>query len=64
MSKPQYVPEPHNFTGHILHWRYCVHCGLIRLNNRFTDWSVRMGCNNDEHPDFEKMRRLTRPPGL
>lgn len=34
----------------------CVHCGLVNLNNDFTRWAIRMGCNNNEHPDLQKMR--------
>ena len=33
----------------------CSHCGLVNLNNRLTDWSIKKGCNFDEHPDNKRM---------
>jgi hypothetical protein len=37
-------------------WPVCRKCGLIYLNNPFSQWAVRMGCNNDQHPQYEHMR--------
>jgi len=37
--------EPHSFTRKVLNWRYCAHCGLIRLKNEATEWAVKKGCN-------------------
>lgn len=37
-------------------WVMCKWCGLIYLNNDFTRWCVKMGCNNAAHPDHKKAR--------
>ena len=37
----------------------CEKCGLIYLKNPFTEWGIRMGCNNNDHPDYEKQRQKT-----
>jgi hypothetical protein len=36
----------------------CRHCGLVALRNKFSDWSVRMGCNSAEHPDYGRQRMM------
>jgi hypothetical protein len=36
---------------------HCQGCGLVRLNNSFTEWAIRMGCNNRDHPNYETVRR-------
>jgi hypothetical protein len=60
-----FEPEPHRFVklGR-LPYVGCIKCGLVRLNNRFTEWAMKNGCNNDEHPQYEQMKRSTRPEGL
>jgi len=41
-------------------WVYCKYCGLVYLNNRFTKWCIKKGCNNSYHPEYRKtMNRLT-----
>lgn len=35
---------------------YCLNCGLVRLNNRFTEWAIKHGCNNNDHPAYETAR--------
>ena len=35
---------------------YCKYCGLVRLKNKFTKWCIRMGCNNEYHPTYMRMR--------
>ena len=47
-----YKAEPHNFKKpKRLPWLVCQHCGLVRLNNRLTEWAVQKGCNFNDHPD-------------
>jgi len=31
----------------------CSKCGLIRLNNQFTDWCVRHGCDYETAPGYK-----------
>lgn len=62
MSSPEpFVMEPHNFVKtKCLPWLLCVKCGLVRLRNPFTDWSVKHGCNNEDHPSYRSvMCKLT-----
>lgn len=56
---PQYKMEPHSPKGLIVGKAYCVKCGLVYLNNDFTRWAIRVGCNNEEHPDYKRMRAKT-----
>ena len=37
-------------------WHVCRNCGLVYLNNAFTAWAIKVGCNNNEHPDIDAMR--------
>lgn len=39
----------------------CVRCGLVRLNNDFTRWAIDKGCNNEDHPDHDRKRKVTNP---
>jgi hypothetical protein len=49
--------EPHNMELNKRIGRsVCKHCGLVALHNPFSQWSVRMGCNSREHPDYERQR--------
>lgn len=59
---------PYEMVGH--QWtplkhvgkQYCKNCGCVALNNPFTEWCIRMGCNNKDHPQYESMRhKLTKP---
>lgn len=57
-----YEIEPH----HVISCRtfpqgVCVKCGLVCLNNDFTRWALRVGCNNREHPSYERYRAATHP---
>jgi hypothetical protein len=61
MNEP-FVMEPHNFSGKICHWSVCVKCGLIRLRNDFTQWAIRKGCNNEDHPDHARQRAQAGKP--
>lgn len=56
MKKDQFKYEPHNFNKKILSYNYCVHCGLMLLRNKFTEWSVQQGCNYKEHSSYEHKR--------
>ena len=53
MSKVPYKLEPHGPWIAGVYKTYCQSCGLVRLNNEFTNWCIRMGCNNREHPQYE-----------
>lgn len=54
--------EPHRFIKYkVLPWPICVHCGLIYLKNDFTDWAVKHGCTNTEHPSYQTKRKVTNP---
>lgn len=35
---------------------YCTHCGLMKLNNAFTDWAIRVGCMHKSHPSYDSKR--------
>jgi hypothetical protein len=37
-------------------WPICKYCGLVYLNNDFTRWAVKMGCNNNDHPGYAAAR--------
>lgn len=50
--------ENHSFEKRKnMSWVVCASCGLVYINNSFTAWSVRMGCNANEHPDYERAKR-------
>lgn len=51
-SYEKHAPVPLKGTP----WLYCKYCGLLYLKNGFTKWCIRMGCNNDLHPQFMRMR--------
>lgn len=53
----QYEKEPHSFTLNVGHWPVCIKCGLVMMKNPFSDWAVKMGCNNKDHPSYESVRR-------
>jgi hypothetical protein len=36
--------------------RVCKECGLVWLNNAFTRWAIRLGCDNAAHPDYQNQR--------
>lgn len=47
--------EPHSMKGKICSWAYCLHCGLVALNNDLTRWCISKGCNASEHPSYKSM---------
>jgi hypothetical protein len=60
--------EPYKMVGHT--WKplkhvgksYCTRCGIVALNNEFTQWCIDRGCNHEDHPQYENARsRLTKP---
>ena len=62
-QKPTYSFEPHSFNKTMCGKKVCGNCGLMRLNNDFTNWSVKMGCKNDLHPAYQNKRRTTNSCG-
>ena len=35
----------------------CTGCGLLRLKNLLTEWCVMRGCDYQDHPQYDLMRR-------
>lgn len=57
-EREPYKFEPHNFNARKIAGKpYCCHCGLVALNNEFTRWAVKMGCNNGDHPQHDTVRK-------
>ena len=50
----KYKFKAHSFTKRIVGKQYCSSCGLLSLNNDFTRWAVKMGCNNSLHPNHKR----------
>lgn len=63
-EKPEpYTFEPHKFERRAGGKVFCTFCGLFQLNNDFTAWSMRMGCNHRDHPGYANKRyELTKLP--
>jgi hypothetical protein len=40
-------------------WFVCNSCGLVYLRNKFTNWSIRVGCYSEYHVEYNKMRNST-----
>lgn len=55
----KYEMYAHNPAATISGKKYCVHCGLVYLNNEFTRWAIQKGCDNKNHPQYQTMRSLT-----
>lgn len=53
IKKDKYKMVPHSFTKKVCGKDVCSNCGLMRLNNRLTQWCVKMGCENDLHPAYK-----------
>jgi hypothetical protein len=62
------VKESYKMVGH--QWsilkgvgkQYCTCCGLVKLNNKFTEWCIDKGCMNSVHPQYPDARhRYTKP---
>lgn len=34
----------------------CSKCGMVKLNNPFSVWCAKMGCDHEEHPDYNNQR--------
>lgn len=50
--------EPHRFVKwRLTSYQICCKCGLIRLKNKFTAWCIRNGCDHEDHPSYEQMRK-------
>lgn len=58
-TQEQYKYEPHSFDNNRRAGgkMYCRFCGLVALNNEFSQWSVRKGCLSDLHPEYKRMRK-------
>lgn len=58
-KKSPYKFEAHSFKTdlRIAGKQYCQHCGLLALNNEFTSWAIKYGCNNEDHPTYDAMRK-------
>ena len=54
-SEP-YKHEPHTFVHRAGGKMFCHVCGLIALNNAFSDWAVKMGCMHKDHPSYQSKR--------
>ena len=55
-----FVYEPHSPKKRKnISWLVCSKCGLIYLNNDFTRFGIKYGCNNSDHPNYEKERMKT-----
>lgn len=52
--KEPYKFESHSFSKHVAGKQCCSKCGLLALNNDFTYWAIKMGCNNSDHPSYRK----------
>ena len=37
-------------------WVVCQNCGLIAINNPFTQWCIKHGCNHIKHKDYQRKR--------
>ena len=64
-ERDKYEYEAHDFKLRLGGKAYCVKCGLFSLNNTFTDWAVRIGCNHKDHPSYDNKRyETTKLPGF
>ncbi len=57
------VKEPYKYEAHRwgnikgISYAVCLHCGLVRLRNNFTEWCIKMGCDNRNSPQYKAMRK-------
>lgn len=56
-----YKYKAHSFKGRVGNKPYCIHCGLVALNNDFSRWAVDKGCLNELHPSYKNQRKKTNP---
>ena len=58
-KKPKYKYIPHGpwkaMKG--IGKQQCEKCGLVNLNNAFTEWSIKKGCDSYLHVSYKQMRR-------
>jgi hypothetical protein len=63
MDDEDYTYEAHDFSlrtgGKRSGKMCCSKCGLVPTNNRFTEWAIKMGCNNRYHPSYANKRHET-----
>ena len=57
----EFKVEPHNFSLRAGSYQYCCKCGLVAMNNEFSRWAMKTGCDNKDHPGYEHKRGLTNP---
>lgn len=59
-EKYKYINHTWYFDKHAGKW-VCAECGLVRLNNKATEWCVKKGCLYKDHDDYRSsMKRLTK----
>ncbi len=57
MKKEDYKHEPHQFVfSRALGKQYCVKCGLVALNNGFSQWATQKGCMNELHSSYKSTK--------
>lgn len=72
MEKETYKVVPHNMKGRVGGRGkkmeggkpYCLKCGLVALNNEYSQWALKVGCLSELHPDNKRMRKRTKPENL
>jgi hypothetical protein len=48
-----FVMEPHHFgVRKGIPGALCLYCGLVRANNYLTEFAIKYGCNNSDHPRY------------
>lgn len=56
-KKEPFVYVPHKFTqNNLVGKMVCASCGLIAANNKFSQWAVGKGCNNQDHSGYQNAR--------
>lgn len=60
--KQAYRFEAHHFVVmKRMPWLRCKSCGLLTLRNELTAWTMKMGCNASDHPEYVSRCRNARP---
>lgn len=54
--KEVYEYKSHKFVSSKSGKQYCIYCGLVNGNNKFTEWAVQKGCMNEIHPQYKSAR--------
>lgn len=61
LKKETYKMVGHSFNKVVGGKQVCSNCGLMALNNPFTQWCIEKGCYSDLHPQYKSVKvRLTR----